>query len=66
MDYIERKIFEIVQTNNELNKEEIILLDEGNSKQKNSNILEKVSGILYYIVKYYKILVIYYILLNKI
>jgi hypothetical protein len=48
MDFIERKILEIVQTNNELNREEVILIDEGSNKQKNANILEKVSGKLFY------------------
>lgn len=45
MDFIERKILEIVQTNNELNKEENIMLEEGNAaNQKNGIVLEKVSG----------------------
>lgn len=44
MDFIERKILEVVQTNNELNKEETITIEEKIVNQKNGNVLEKVSG----------------------
>lgn len=44
MDFIDKKMFEVTQTNNELNKEDIIDNEEGNINQKNGIILEKVSG----------------------
>ncbi len=46
MDFLERKILEIIQTNNEVNKDEI-LKTEDHFTNKNINILEKVSGIFY-------------------
>jgi len=52
MDFIERKILEVVQTNNELNKEEAIVMDEVNNNQKNGIVLEKVSGIFFYLFLY--------------
>ncbi len=44
MDFLERKILEIIQTNNEISKEEIMKTDDQNFN-KGINVLEKVSGI---------------------
>lgn len=45
MDFLERKILEIIQTNNEISKEEIMKTEDPNPINKGFNILEKVSGI---------------------
>lgn len=46
MDFLERKIIEIIQTNNDINKEDIPKSDQNNSYSINKGyfILEKVSG----------------------
>jgi len=44
MDFLERKILEIIQTNNEISKEEIMKTEDHNNANKGMNVLEKVSG----------------------
>jgi len=60
MDFLERKILEIIQTNNEINKEEILKTEDQNPN-KNFNVLEKVSGMMksllnLLLIEFYKIL----------
>jgi len=45
MDFLERKVLEIIQTNNEISKEEIMKTEDPIiNANKGINVLEKVSG----------------------
>jgi hypothetical protein len=48
MDFLERKILEIIQTNNEIAKDEIIKTEDPNPFYKGMSVLEKVSGKNFY------------------
>lgn len=51
MDFLERKVLEIIQTNNEISKEEITKTEDPISNaNKGINLLEKVSGNIYWII----------------
>lgn len=51
MDFLERKILEIIQTNNEISRDLVTKTEDHNPLNKGVNVLEKVSGIVDYCYK---------------